>query len=69
LDHISLCLSCFLGIPQGLASCWVDGMPFIDSVRFAQGCSSMALACEYTNNPELSIANVRSLVENTECLN
>lgn len=37
----------------GLASCWVDGMPFIDSVRFAQGCSSMALACEYTNNPEL----------------
>ncbi|EFI5632849.1 pseudouridine kinase [Escherichia coli] len=53
----------------GLASCWVDGMPFIDSVRFAQGCSSMALACEYTNNPELSIANVTSLVENTECLN
>ncbi|HFG3583684.1 TPA: pseudouridine kinase, partial [Escherichia coli] len=31
--------------------------------------SSMALACEYTNNPELSIANVTSLVENTECLN
>lgn len=53
----------------GLASCWVDGMSFIDSVRFAQGCSSMALACEYTNNPELSIANVTSLVENTECLN
>ena len=26
----------------------------------------MALACEYTNNPELSIANVTSLVENTE---
>ncbi|EOM7110919.1 hypothetical protein ACMHY6_002780, partial [Escherichia coli] len=25
--------------------------------------------CEYTNNPELSIANVTSLVENTECLN
>ncbi|BDQ71858.1 pseudouridine kinase [Escherichia coli] len=37
----------------GLASCWVDGMPFAESVRFAQGCSSMALACEYTNNPEL----------------
>ena len=53
----------------GLASCWVDGMPFIDSIRFAQGCSSMALACEYTNNPDLSIANVESLVENTECLN
>ncbi|SUX61278.1 pyrimidine kinase [Citrobacter braakii] len=53
----------------GLASCWVDGMPFIDSVRFAQGCSSMALACEYTNNPDLSVANVSSLVENTECLN
>ena len=29
----------------------------------------MALACEYTNNPELLIANVTSLVENTECLN
>ena len=53
----------------GLASCWVDGLPFIDSVRFAQGCSSMALACEYTNNPDLSVANVSSIVENTECLN
>lgn len=53
----------------GLASCWVDGLPFIDSIRFAQGCSSMALACEYTNNPDLSVANVTSLVENTECLN
>ncbi|MCV4755088.1 PfkB family carbohydrate kinase, partial [Escherichia coli] len=47
----------------GLASCWVDNMPFIDSIRFAQGCSSMALASEYTNNPELSVANVKSLVE------
>ncbi|WP_248623122.1 pseudouridine kinase [Citrobacter koseri] len=53
----------------GLAACWMDGLPFIDSVRFAQGCSSMALACEYTNNPDLSVANVTSLVENTECLN
>lgn len=53
----------------GLASCWVDGMPFAESVRFAQGCSSMALSCEYTNNPDLSIANVISLVENAECLN
>lgn len=53
----------------GLASCWVEGMPFIDSIRFAQGCSSMALASEYTNNPELSVANVKTLVENTECLN
>ncbi|HFW6903292.1 MAG: pseudouridine kinase, partial [Enterobacteriaceae bacterium] len=51
------------------ASCWVDGMPFAESVRFAQGCSSMALSCEYTNNPDLSIANVISLVENAECLN
>ena len=51
----------------GLASCFgLDGCAdFIDSVRFAQGCSSMAPACEYTNNPELSIANVTSLVENT----
>ncbi|EFY2079337.1 pseudouridine kinase [Shigella flexneri] len=53
----------------GLASCWVDGMPFAESVRFAQGCSSMALSCEYTNNPDLSIASVISLVENAECLN
>lgn len=51
----------------GLASCWVEGMSFTDSIRFAQGCSSMALASEYTNNPELSVANVRTLVENTEC--
>ena len=50
-------------------ACWVDGMPFAESVRFAQGCSSMALSCEYTNNPDLSIANVISLVENAECLN
>ncbi|WP_368301688.1 pseudouridine kinase [Kluyvera sichuanensis] len=53
----------------GLASCWVDNVPFIESVRFAQGCSSMALSSEYTNNPDLSIANVTSLVENIECLN
>ncbi|MBM3071116.1 pseudouridine kinase [Lelliottia sp. RWM.1] len=53
----------------GLVSCWVDGVSFIDSVRFAQGCSSMALACEYTNNPDLSVTNVTSLVEKTECLN
>ncbi|EET4772734.1 pseudouridine kinase, partial [Escherichia coli] len=26
-------------------------------------------SCEYTNNPDLSIANVISLVENAECLN
>ncbi|RIG64514.1 hypothetical protein, partial [Shigella flexneri] len=25
--------------------------------------------CEYTHNPDLSIANVISLVENAECLN
>lgn len=53
----------------GLASCWVDNVPFIDSVRFAQGCAAMALASEYTNNPNLSILNVTSLVENIACLN
>lgn len=53
----------------GLVSCWVDDMPFIDAVRFAQGCASMTLACEYTNNPDLSVANVTSLVEKAECLN
>lgn len=47
----------------GLAACWVNGFSFSDSVRFAQGCSSMALACEYTNNPDLSFSNVISLVE------
>ena len=39
----------------GLASCWVDGMPFIDSVRFAQGCSSMALACEYMHGRRIRV--------------
>jgi len=53
----------------GLAFCQIEGMSFIDSVRFAQGCSSMALASEYTNNPELSVANVKTLVEKIECLN
>ncbi|ASG19066.1 pseudouridine kinase [Salmonella enterica subsp. diarizonae] len=53
----------------GLVSCRMDGASFYDSVRFAQGCSSMALTCEYTNNPDLSVANVKSLMENTECLN
>ncbi|CAM6382418.1 MULTISPECIES: pseudouridine kinase [Citrobacter] len=53
----------------GLAACWMEDMPLMDSIRFAQGCSAMALASEYTNNPELSVANVRTLVENTECLN
>lgn len=53
----------------GLVSCWVDGLSFIDSVRFAQGCSCMALACEYTNNPDLSVENVISLLEKSACLN
>jgi len=48
----------------GLAACWTEGYSFIDSVRFAQGCASMALACDYTNNPDLSFSKVISLVEN-----
>lgn len=47
----------------GLAACWLDNMNFIESVRFAQGCSSMALSSEYTNNPELSTEKVLELLE------
>lgn len=47
----------------GLAACWVENFSFSESVRFAQGCSAMALACEYTNNPDLSFSTVTSLVE------
>ncbi|MDU4389777.1 MAG: pseudouridine kinase, partial [Klebsiella michiganensis] len=32
-------------------------------VKFAQGCSSLALSSEFTNNPELSYANVKKVVE------
>ncbi|ALR77410.1 pseudouridine kinase [[Enterobacter] lignolyticus] len=48
----------------GLAACWVDGSSFSYAVRFAQGCSSLALSSEFTNNPELSYAKVNELVEN-----
>ncbi|THK27724.1 pseudouridine kinase, partial [Escherichia coli] len=56
------CLGC-------VVSSWVVGIPLVRCVAFAESGSSSGLACEYTNNPELSIANVTSLVENTECLN
>ena len=47
----------------GLAYCWLQEMAFMDSVRFAQGCSSLALASVYTNNPDLSSASVMALME------
>lgn len=47
----------------GLAFCWLEGAAFKDSVRFAQGCSSLALASVYTNNPDLSSENVNALME------
>ncbi|MDX5627676.1 MULTISPECIES: pseudouridine kinase [unclassified Brenneria] len=47
----------------GLAACSVEQFSFIDSVRFAQGCASLALSSEYTNNPELSFATVMDLME------
>jgi len=47
----------------GLAFCWLDGAAFKDSVRFAQGCSSLALASVFTNNPDLSSENVNALME------
>ncbi len=40
------CHQCYWGRRRhdgGAGLLWVDGMPFIDSVRFAQGCSSMHL--------------------------
>lgn len=47
----------------GLAYCWLQERAFMDSVRFAQGCSSLALASVYTNNPDLSSASVMALME------
>lgn len=47
----------------GLAFCWLENATFNHSVRFAQGCSSLALASVYTNNPDLSSANVKTLME------
>ena len=48
----------------GLVCCWLDGFSFSQTVKFAQGCSSLALSSEFTNNPELSHARVKNLVEN-----
>lgn len=53
----------------GLAACWHEGFSLPESVRFSQGCASMALSSEYTNNPELSFSNVLALVEKKECQN
>ncbi|URN97988.1 pseudouridine kinase [Leclercia adecarboxylata] len=47
----------------GLAFCWLEGDTFARAVRFAQGCSSLALASMYTNNPDLSSENVNALME------
>ena len=47
----------------GLACCWLDGCSFSQAVKFAQGCSSLALSSEFTNNHELSYANVKKVVE------
>ncbi|MFB2832454.1 PfkB family carbohydrate kinase [Aeromonas jandaei] len=46
----------------GLAACWVDGVSFAHAVRFAQGCSSLTLSCEFTNNPSLSYKNINQLL-------
>ncbi|MEN0617011.1 pseudouridine kinase [Klebsiella indica] len=53
----------------GLACCWLDGCSFTQAVKFAQGCASLALSSEFTNNPELSYANVKKLVEKELCPN
>lgn len=47
----------------GLASCWLDDMTLAESIRFAQGCSALTLACEQTNNPNLSNGSVQKLLE------
>lgn len=47
----------------GLAYCWLQETAFMASVRFAQGCSSLALASVFTNNPDLSSASVLALME------
>ncbi|KGQ71488.1 kinase [Chelonobacter oris] len=47
----------------GLACCWLENMTFADSIRYAQGCSAMALSSELTNNPNLSDDSVKKLLE------
>lgn len=53
----------------GLAACFAQGQDFVSAIKFAQACSSMTLNCAKTNNPDLSISNVKQLMENTPCLN
>lgn len=47
----------------GLAACFVDKTPFVDSVLFAQACSSITLTSQETINPDLSVKNVKYLME------
>lgn len=47
----------------GLAHCYLENMNFPESVRFGQACSSLTLASEFTNNPNLSINCVQNLLE------
>ncbi|MGV6987502.1 PfkB family carbohydrate kinase [Testudinibacter sp. P80/BLE/0925] len=47
----------------GLACCWLENMTLQESVRYAQGCSAMALSSEFTNNPNLSDDSVKKLLE------
>lgn len=48
---------------SGLVSCWLEDMPFGESIRFAQGCSALTLSSEFTNNPNLSSDSVKKLLE------
>ncbi|MGR3808512.1 PfkB family carbohydrate kinase [Pasteurella testudinis] len=47
----------------GLVCCWLENMTFADSIRYAQGCSALALSSEFTNNPNLSDDSVKKLLE------
>lgn len=51
----------------GLVSCWLEDFPLDHSIRFAQGCSAMTLASEFTNNPNLSQGSVQKLLELQSC--
>ncbi|MBD2811697.1 winged helix-turn-helix transcriptional regulator [Xenorhabdus sp. Vera] len=47
----------------GLAHCWLEGMTWAESIRFAQGCSALTLSSEFTNYPNLSCSRVKQLLE------
>jgi pseudouridine kinase len=47
---------------SGLAYGWLAGLPFVETVRFANACAALTLTCEDNNHPRLAPDRVRAIL-------